>query len=102
MIANLFGRFKNMERWERTLYIVFIAQIVNVVGFSTIFPFLPLYVSSLDSIFGISNEMMSGLVFAMQGLSMMITAPIWGALADRYGRKLMIARATFVAPLPYC
>ena len=31
----------------------------------------------------------------MQGLSMMIAAPIWGAVADRYGRKLMIARATF-------
>lgn len=95
MAKDLFGRLQDLEQWERTLYVVFIAQIVNVVGFSTIFPFLPLYVSSLDSVLGISNEMMSGLVFAVQGLSMMITAPIWGALADRYGRKLMIARATF-------
>ncbi len=95
MADNVLHRLKNLKSWERTLYIVFFAQLVNVVGFSMIFPFLPLYVSSLDSIYGISNEMMSGLVYAMQGLSMMIAAPIWGAVADRYGRKLMIARATF-------
>ncbi|MFT7583993.1 MAG: DHA1 family multidrug resistance protein-like MFS transporter, partial [Cellvibrionaceae bacterium] len=95
MSSKLFGRTKPFEPWERTLYIVFIAQIVNVVGFATIFPFLPLYVNSLDSKFGLSTELLSGLVYAVQGLSMMITAPIWGALADRYGRKLMIARATF-------
>ena len=95
MLAKLFGRTEPFEPWERTLYIVFIAQIVNVVGFATIFPFLPLYVNSLDSVFGLSTELLAGLVYAVQGLSMMITAPIWGALADRYGRKLMIARATF-------
>ncbi len=95
MSENILHRIKSLKSWERTLYIVFFAQLVNVVGFSMIFPFLPLYVSSLDSVYGISNEMMSGLVYAMQGLSMMIAAPIWGAVADRYGRKLMIARATF-------
>ncbi|MFK7802302.1 MAG: MFS transporter [Anaerolineae bacterium] len=95
MSAKLIGRIKSFQPWERTLYIVFIAQLVNVVGFATIFPFLPLYVNSLDSVFGLSTELLAGLVFAVQGLSMMITAPIWGALADRYGRKLMIARATF-------
>lgn len=95
MSENILHRIKHMKSWERTLYIVFFAQLVNVVGFSMIFPFLPLYVGTLDSVYGISNEMMSGLVYAMQGLSMMIAAPIWGAVADRYGRKLMIARATF-------
>ncbi|MEM8860027.1 MAG: MFS transporter [Chloroflexota bacterium] len=95
MSAKLFGRIRSMESWERTLYIIFFAQLINVVGFATIFPFLPLYVNSLDSTLGLSTELMSGLVYAVQGFSMMIAAPIWGALADRYGRKLMIARATF-------
>ena len=26
---------------------------------------------------------------------MMIASPIWGAIADRYGRKLMVERAMF-------
>lgn len=95
MRANLINRIKNLPPWERTLYIVFMATIVNVVGFATIFPFLPLYVNTLDSVWGLSTELLSGLVFGAQGLSMMIAAPLWGALADRHGRKIMIARATF-------
>ena len=27
-------------------------------------------------------------------MTMMISAPLWGAVADRYGRKLMLIRAT--------
>ena len=95
MSAKLINRIRHMEQWERTLYIVFTAQVVNVVGFATIFPFLPLYVNTLDSVLGLSTELMAGLVYAVQGLAMMIAAPIWGAIADRHGRKLMIARATF-------
>ena len=95
MLTKLLNKIRHMEKWERTLYIVFIAQTVNIVGFATIFPFLPLYVDTLDSVLGLRTELMAGLVYAVQGLAMMITAPIWGAIADRYGRKLMIARATF-------
>lgn len=95
MIVKIADRVRSMERWERTLYIVFFATVVNVVGFASIFPFLPLYVNSLGSAWGLSTELLSGLVFGAQGLSMMIAAPIWGALADRHGRKIMIVRATF-------
>ena len=41
-----------------------------------------------------SVELWAGLVFSSQAVTMMISAPIWGTLADRYGRKLMLARAT--------
>jgi DHA1 family multidrug resistance protein-like MFS transporter len=82
-------------RWQRTLYIMFFAQLMTGVGFSSIFPFLPLYVKELGSTTGLSIELLAGLVYSMQAFSMMIASPIWGTLADRYGRKLMVVRAMF-------
>ena len=84
-----------LESWQRTLWILFFAQLMTAVGFSSIFPFLPLYVKSLGSSTGLSVEFLSGLVFSGQAFTMMIASPIWGILADRYGRKLMVERALF-------
>ncbi len=81
--------------WQRTLWILFFAQLMTAVGFSSIFPFLPLYVKSLGSSTGMSVELLSGLVFSGQAFTMMIASPVWGVLADRYGRKLMVERALF-------
>jgi len=81
--------------WKRNLYILFFAQVMTAVGFSSIFPFLPLYVKSLNSSTGLSVEFLSGMVFSSQGIAMMIASPIWGSLADRFGRKMMVERAMF-------
>ena len=81
--------------WQRTLIIVFIAQVVTAIGFSSIFPFLPLYVESLGSSTNLSIEFLAGLVYSAQALTMMIASPFWGALADRVGRKPMVERAMF-------
>lgn len=82
-------------RWQRTLLIVFFAQLMTAVGFSSIFPFLPLYVESLGSTTNLSIEFLAGMVFSAQAVTMMIASPFWGALADRYGRKLMVERSMF-------
>jgi DHA1 family multidrug resistance protein-like MFS transporter len=81
--------------WRRTLNILFFTQLATAVGFSSIFPFLPLYVESLGSSSGINIELLAGGVYSAQALTMMIASPIWGMIADRYGRKLMIQRASF-------
>ena len=36
-----------MLSWQRNLYILFAVQLLSTVGFSMIFPFLPLYVADL-------------------------------------------------------
>lgn len=84
-----------VEPWQKTLYIVFFAQLVSVVGFATIFPFLPLYVTSLGTNTSFSLEFLGGMVYSAQAFTMMLTAPLWGAVADRYGRKAMIIRSMF-------
>ena len=47
--------------WKRTLYIMFFAQMITMIGFSSIFPFLPLYVESLGSVTRLSTELLAGL-----------------------------------------
>jgi DHA1 family multidrug resistance protein-like MFS transporter len=81
--------------WKRTLYIMVFAQMMTSVGFSSIFPFLPKYVESLGSVSGLSIELLAGLVFSAQAFTMMLASPVWGTLADRYGRKVMVERAMF-------
>lgn len=87
--------YSGRSGWQITLGVVLLAQMLTAIGFSMIFPFLPLYVESLGSSMGISIELMAGLVFSAQGITMMIASPLWGAVADRYGRKLMVLRAMF-------
>jgi DHA1 family multidrug resistance protein-like MFS transporter len=70
-------------------------QVITSIGFSSIFPFLPLYVKSLGAVTSLGTDVLTGLVFSSQAVTMMIASPFWGTLADRWGRKLMVERAMF-------
>ncbi|MCC9075039.1 MFS transporter [Litorilinea aerophila] len=83
-----------MISWRRNLYVLFAVQLLSTAGFSLVFPFLPLYVKELGVATRGSVEFWSGLVFSSQAATMMLSSPIWGTIADRYGRKLMLIRAT--------
>lgn len=85
----------HLEEWRRTLYILFIAQLMTAVGFAMIFPFLPLYVQDLGASTNLSLDFLSGMVYSAQAFTMMLASPLWGALADRVGRKIMVERAMF-------
>ncbi|MGQ9502508.1 MAG: MFS transporter [Anaerolineae bacterium] len=91
-----------VERWQRTLYIAFFGQLVSAMAFSLIFPFLPLYVQYLGTRLGPSLEFWAGMAFSSQAITMALASPIWGALSDRYGRKLMLERAMFGGAVLLC
>ena len=82
-----------MPAWRRTLGFLVAAQFSSALGFSIIFPFLPLYLKELGSSSNLSIELLSGLVFSVPAATMAVASPFWGAVADRYGRKLMVVRA---------
>lgn len=92
---SLSRAFAVPHSWKFTLSIAFVAQVLSAVGYSMMFPFLPLHIESLGSSTGLSTELAAGLVISVQGLTMMVTAPFWGVAADRFGRKKMIMRAMF-------
>jgi len=83
-----------IPQWRRNLYVLFGVQLLTTAGFSLVFPFLPLYIKELGVATRGSLEFWSGMVFSTQALMMMISSPIWGVVADRYGRKPMLLRAT--------
>ncbi len=80
--------------WKRNLAVLSMVQVLSTLGFGLIFPFLPLYVKELGTTTGGSLEFWAGMVFSVQAFTMMIASPIWGSVADRSGRKLMLERAT--------
>jgi DHA1 family multidrug resistance protein-like MFS transporter len=84
-----------VEAWQRNLYVIWISQLVAIIGFAVVFPFLPYYVQELGVTELHEVELWSGVLFATQAVTMAIFAPIWGTLSDRYGRKLMVQRAMF-------
>lgn len=83
-----------MAEWRRNLYVLFVVQVLSVAGFSLVYPFMPLYVAELGVSTRGSIAFWSGLVFSAQAVTMMLSSPVWGTLADRYGRKPMLIRAT--------
>lgn len=84
-----------VAHWKSTLIASWVAQVCSIAGFALVAPFLPFYVREL----GVTNErdviLWSGYLYSSAGLAMFITAPIWGILADRYGRKLMVMRSMY-------
>ncbi len=84
-----------MESWKVNLISVWFGCFFTGLAISQILPFLPLYVSQL----GVSSShealsMWSGLTFSVTFLVSAIVSPMWGSLADRKGRKLMLLRAS--------
>ena len=90
---------KSSISWRRNLVAIWFAELVAIVGFTVVSPLLPLYVREL----GVQSEqkvtIWAGAVFSVQAVTMAIFGPIWGALSDRYGRKLMVERAMFSGAL---
>jgi DHA1 family multidrug resistance protein-like MFS transporter len=84
-----------MQTWQRNLYTLWVAELMALAGFTVVLPFLPYYVQELGVTELDQVEFWSGLVFASQAIAMAIFSPIWGSVADRYGRKLMVERAMF-------
>jgi DHA1 family multidrug resistance protein-like MFS transporter len=84
-----------VETWKQNLYIMFAAQLIAIAGFSVVFPFLPYFIQELGITELHEVELWSGVIFAAQAITMATFAPIWGSLADRFGRKIMVQRAMF-------
>ncbi|WP_409374519.1 multidrug efflux MFS transporter [Streptococcus macedonicus] len=64
-------------------------------SFSLVMPFMALYIEQLGAPKN-KVEWYAGLAVSLSALTSALIAPVWGRLADRYGRKLMMVRASLV------
>ncbi|MBZ6394002.1 multidrug efflux MFS transporter [Pantoea brenneri] len=84
-----------MEPWKINLISVWFGCFFTGLAISQIIPFLPLYLEQLGVSGGESLSLWSGLTFSITFVISAAVAPLWGSLADRKGRKLMLLRAAF-------
>lgn len=84
-----------MVDWQRNLWMIWLSQFLAMIGFSFALPFAPYYIQEL----GITDSRQLNFHVAMFSatahLSLAVFSPIWGAVADRFGRRIMLLRATF-------
>ncbi|ACC75567.1 MFS transporter [Paraburkholderia phymatum] len=84
---------RNQQYWMRNLFVCVFGSFTTLVSLSMLLPFLPLYVKQLGVTSQADVIQWSGVAFGATFLGTALTAPLWGRLADRYGRKPMLIRA---------
>jgi MFS family permease len=80
--------------WRGNLVVCFLGSFTTIVAMTLLLPFLPLYVEQLGVTDHVAIAQWSGIAYGATFLTAGLTAPLWGRLADRYGRKLMLIRAS--------
>ncbi|HTJ95820.1 MAG TPA: MFS transporter [Pararobbsia sp.] len=84
---------RNTAHWRRNLFVCVFGSFTTLVSLSMLLPFLPLYVQQLGASTPSAVVQWSGVAFGATFFGTAITAPLWGRLADRFGRKPMLVRA---------
>jgi DHA1 family multidrug resistance protein-like MFS transporter len=79
--------------WRRNLAALWFAQVTAIFGFSFAFPFLPVYLRELGVRDTGQLALWSGVAGGASGAALAVMSPLWGVLADRYGRRAMLVRA---------
>jgi DHA1 family multidrug resistance protein-like MFS transporter len=79
--------------WRRNLFAVTAASFIGFTGFTLVMPFLPLYLQQLGVTDVGEIALWSGLSLGVTPAVTAVMAPLWGRLADRVGRKIMIERS---------
>lgn len=82
---------RQFPHWRRNLRALPPANLLCGLGFSLAWPFLPLMVREL----GVRENLETwvGYMLLVFYLVSFVVNPIWGGIADHYGRKLMVLRA---------
>lgn len=81
------------ESWRRNVWALSLVVFVAFVGFQSFSPFLPLYVRELGVGDARSIALWSGVLAAVTPAVSGVLSPLFGRLADRFGRKAMMIRS---------
>jgi MFS family permease len=81
--------------WRRNLFVCVAGSFSTLVAMTLLLPFLPLYVEQLGAEGHAAIVQWSGIAYGATFFAAALVAPLWGRLGDRYGRKVMLVRASF-------
>ena len=87
--------------WKQNLFFIWLSQFLALAGFGMCMPFIPLFMREVLQV----EESMRGVyvsAFSFAGMtSLCVATAFWGVVADKFGRKLMLLRASYGAALLY-
>jgi MFS transporter, DHA1 family, multidrug resistance protein len=84
----------SMSHWKRNLAVLCFVQLVTMIGFSGFHPFVAYYLLEMGVPTPTEAATWMAVFNSGAAVSMMIASPIWGTLADKHGRRMMLIRAT--------
>ncbi len=82
------------DPWFMNLIVCTIGSFTTIVAMTLLLPFLPIYVEEIGVRGHAAIVQWSGVAYGATFFTAALTAPLWGRLGDRYGRKLMLIRAS--------
>lgn len=88
--------------WRRNLVVCLLGSFTTLVAMTLLLPYLPLYVEQLGVHDHAAVVQWSGIAYAATFFAAALTAPLWGRLSDRFGRKSMLIRASLGLAIAMC
>jgi DHA1 family multidrug resistance protein-like MFS transporter len=80
--------------WRHTLWAMVAIQFIMTMAFSVLTPIMPLFLPELGVETEQGIDLWSGILNGVTSLVAAFASPLWGTLADRRGRKLMLVRSS--------
>ena len=90
------GRKDRTVSWKVQMAMIWASQALSLMGFSFSLAFAPYFIQEdLGVGLGQGLEMWVALFTSSTAVTMALAAPVWGWLADRHGKRIMLLRANF-------
>src|SRR5229473_1561241 len=85
--------------WRNTLWAMVGIQFVMTMAFSMLSPIMPLFLPVLGVESDSAVAIWAGILNGVTSFVAAFASPLWGQVADRHGRKLMLLRSSFAIAL---
>src|ERR1700681_834140 len=85
--------------WRQTLWAMVAIQFVMTMAFSMLTPIMPLFLPELGVTTEAGIDIWAGILSGITSFIAAFASPLWGSLADRHGRKLMLLRSSLAIGL---
>jgi MFS transporter, DHA1 family, multidrug resistance protein len=80
--------------WQSTLWAMVAVQFVMTMAFSMLTPIMPLFLPELGVKTAAGIAIWAGILSGITSFVAAFASPVWGRVADKHGRKLMLLRSS--------